>query len=336
MHSLHGNVYLRAVNILLTFDYELFFGSDSGSVQHCLLKPTADLLDLAAGKNVHYTFFVDVGYLIRAADYQELQLDLQQVLDQLTEVQEKGHSLQLHVHPHWERAEFIDGRWIMHADQYYSLMDFDPVDRAALIKKYKSWLEHFTGKKVSVFRAGGWCIQPFSELKDIFEKEELFIDSSVIPGDFLVTDQYHVDFRQAPFQSNYRFNADVCRPEPNGMFTEYPISSLRYSPWFYWGLYLSGRISPTRHKMIGDGSFIAQGGRKLQSLFSFNYRHVSTDGYYAKKLDAALSMAVNRAYSEMVVIGHPKGNTVYSLEKLNAFIERHCTKHQFISFEELP
>lgn len=333
--SLRGNVYLRAVNILLTFDYELFFGPNSGTVEKCLLEPTWDLIDLAEGKAIRYTFFVDVGFLIHAAKYPELNVEMQLVHEQLKSILAKGHSLQLHVHPHWEHAEYLNGKWTMHAEKYYSLMNFDAISRAEIIHKYKSWLEDFSGKKVEAFRAGGWCIQPFSELRDIFEKEGLFIDSSVIPGDFLSTDQYHVDFRKAPFLSRYNFNSDVCQEDPQGKFTEFPIASMRYSPLFFWSLYLRGRLNPRRHKMIGDGSFLSQGGRKRDSLLYHSYKHVSSDGYFAGKLESALNMALNRGFSELVVIGHPKGNTVYSLEKLKVFIDRHYTKHPFISFEEL-
>ena len=60
------------MKIFLTYDYELFFGEPSGSVEKCMLEPTADLLNLAKGKDVFLTFFVDVGYLIQAEKYPEL------------------------------------------------------------------------------------------------------------------------------------------------------------------------------------------------------------------------------------------------------------------------
>ena len=38
--------------------YELFFGESVGTVEKCMIEPTNDLLNLAQGKDVFYTFFV--------------------------------------------------------------------------------------------------------------------------------------------------------------------------------------------------------------------------------------------------------------------------------------
>ena len=53
-------------NILFTFDYELFLGANSGTVEKCLLEPTnllINLFDKFSIKNA--IFFVDTSYLIR-------------------------------------------------------------------------------------------------------------------------------------------------------------------------------------------------------------------------------------------------------------------------------
>ena len=81
--------------------------------------------------------------------------------------------------------------------------------------------------------------------------------------------------------------------------------------------------------------FLSQGGRKKSTLTSYTNAHVSTDGYYAKKLNASLEKSINLEHKEMVVIGHPKGNTEYSIKKLEQFIEVNHTKHNFTTFEEV-
>ena len=299
-----------------------------------MLEPTNDLLNLAKNKDVFLTFFVDVGYLIHASKYPELSAEVQLVKDQVQEMISLGHDVQLHIHPHWEKALYNNGAWEMNMDSCYKLSDFPQEESDAVVRSYKAYLETLIGREVSAFRAGGWCIQPFTHVQDVFKEVGIKIDSSVIVGDFMITNQYAIDFRCAPNLSKYKFESDVCVDEENGFMTEYPISSLRYSPLFFWRLYILGRISGAKHKMIGDGIFVSQGGRKKHVLSSFTIGHVSSDGYFASKLKAGLEKSINMGHEEMVVIGHPKGNTKYSIEALRRFIDKNHKKHQFISFQQ--
>ena len=321
------------MNIYLTFDYELFFGENSGTVQKCMLEPTEQLFEIAKGKNVRYTFFVDVGYLIAAEKYPALKDELNLVKNQIKKMIELGHGVQLHIHPHWEKATW-DGKWSMNINNSYKLADFSDDEIVAIVRKYKSYLDDLIGRKTFVFRAGGWCIQPFLLLKDLFLEVGIKIDSTVFPGAYLKTENYDVNFLEAPLKSKYKFENYVCEEVEDGSFTEYPISSFRYSPSFYWWLYGLGRIRPSQHKMLGDGDFIGQGGRKWKALTSFSNYHVSTDGYYAKKLDASLCKSINMEFNEMVVIGHPKSCTKYSLKKIAKFISKNYTIHSFKTFDE--
>jgi peptidoglycan/xylan/chitin deacetylase (PgdA/CDA1 family) len=327
--------YLRGVKILLTFDYELFFGERSGTVGKCQLEPTRDLLKLAESKNVKFTFFVDVGQLIAFERYPELGIELDQLKTQIKNMIKQDHDVQLHIHPHWEKALYENGAWTMNTEGYYKLSDFEQEEIDRIVREYKTYLDELIGRKTTVFRAGGWCIQPFYHLNGIFKELGLKYDSSVIPGDFMETSEYAIDFRDAPTKDKYRFETDVCVEIEEGSFTEFPISSLRYSPLFFWQLYVKGRLAPAKHKMIGDGVFISQGGRKKRVLTAYTTNHVSTDGYFAKKLEAGLNRSVNLGHDHLVVIGHPKGNTKYSLEKLARFIQNNHTKHIFTSFHSL-
>ena len=53
------------MQIHLTFDYELFFGSSSGSVDNCIIKPTQRLIDIAKIHDITLVFYVDAGYLFQ-------------------------------------------------------------------------------------------------------------------------------------------------------------------------------------------------------------------------------------------------------------------------------
>ncbi len=300
-----------------------------------MLEPTEQLMQLCEGKSVFMTFFVDVGYLLQAEKYPDLSDEVSQVKSQIKSMITKGHDVQLHIHPHWEKSTWKNGQWTFGTDSHYKLSNFSKEEAAEIIRQYKSYLETLIDRKVEVFRAGGWCIQPFDHLEDVFEKTGIRIDSTVIPGDFLETASYAVDFREAPMKPKYRFQSDVVKEDENGAFIEYPIGSMRYSPLFYWRLYTLGRLSPDKHKMVGDGQFLSQGGRKKRKLTQFTMGHVSSDGYYASKLDAALNKYKNLNFEDLVIIGHPKGNTVYSVKKLEQFIQKHHNNHKFISFQQV-
>ena len=59
------------MNIYLTYDYELFFGSPTGSAEKCIIEPTEEIRKIAKDTGVKMVFFVDVGYLIRLDYYKD-------------------------------------------------------------------------------------------------------------------------------------------------------------------------------------------------------------------------------------------------------------------------
>ena len=305
-----------------------------------MIEPTNRLIELAETHDVRYTFFVDVGYICRLEEYMEeepqLRQDYRVVCDQLTTLVRKGHDLQLHIHPHWERSTFENGKWTCNTKDAYRLNDFTDDEIAAIFKKYKAKLDGFRLSPCQAFRAGGWCIQPFNRLKPFFEEHQITIDSSVFPGGYFHSGNYYFDFRNAPLKSSYTFENDVCEEEENGKFTEFPIASYRYSPLFYWRLYVLGRLFPNQHKMIGDGKFMDQPGRKRSVLTRWTWNHVSTDGYYSSLLPKIFKHYKQRKWSSLVVIGHPKSMTNYSFRKLQQFIDGQGKKYVFRSFNDLP
>lgn len=325
------------MDIYLTYDYELFFGERTGSALKCMIEPTNFLLDLVRKYNIQMTFFIDVGYLIRLEEekesHSELMKDLISIKEQILLMQKLNCSVQLHIHPHWEKVKYVNNRWEMNVENCYKLDDFTDNEIEDIVRRYKTYLDQLTGEKSTVFRAGGWCIQPFSRLKEVFQDIGIKIDSSVFVGGHFESKDYYFDFRNAPKLSKYHFEEDVCIEEKGGSFIEYPISSYRYSPLFYWRLYVLGRIFPSQHKMLGDGIFLSQPGRKKSVLTNFTWNHVSSDGYYVTKLESALNKLLKMNCKEMVVIGHPKSNTVFSENELDKFIGKYNRVYNFKSLK---
>lgn len=326
------------MQVMLTFDYELFFGEHTGTVRKCMLEPTDRLLDLSEKFQVPMTFFVDVGFLMKLNQYRETYAELSEdyrlISDQLRRMQHLGCDIQLHIHPHWEKSHYDGNQWMVNTSGCYKLSDFPQAEIDRIIQSYYDFLVNLTGTKPKAFRAGGWCVQPFSLLKKTFLEKGIHVDSSVFPGGKFESAHYDFDFTSvARYTSSYRFDSDVCIQDTVGAFREVPIASWNFSPLFYWRLYGLGRLFPKRHKMIGDGLFVAQPGRKKSVLTNYTWNHVSSDGYYASMLSKQASYYRQKQVDVFVVIGHPKGMTLFSLEKLESFIVKGRNRDSFVNFE---
>jgi hypothetical protein len=324
------------MKVYLTFDYELFFGEHTGTVQKCMIQPTEQLLSLSQKYAVPMTFFVDIGFIIQLEKYKTqfpvLEEDYQLICKQLKQMQDFQCDIQLHIHPHWEKSYYDGKKWVVVTKNAYKLSDFPLEERDKIIRKYKEKLDSFRDSPSFAFRAGGWCIQPFDSIYQTFKELNIRIDSSVFAGGHFEAGEYSFDFRSAPKTSHYRFEQDVCKAEENGFFEEYAIASHRYSPLFYWRLYILGRLFPTKYKMVGDGTFLEQPGRKKEVLTNFTHNHVSSDGFYSTLLQTCTQRYLKNSEKHMVIIGHPKGNTIDSVQQLSAYIQYYRTKVEFSTF----
>ncbi|MBL7924400.1 MAG: hypothetical protein JNL88_09385 [Bacteroidia bacterium] len=327
------------MQILLTFDYELYFGDHTGTVEKCMLGPTRMLMEMAERQGVRLCQFVDVGFLIRLEAERKrhpaLEKDYLAVCDQLHLLSKNGHDLQLHIHPHWEDSYYDGTRWICVTNRY-KLDDFSDAEIEEIVQRYKDKLEVFTDVgKITAFRAGGWCIQPFQRLRAPLWRAGIRIDSSVFPNGHYESELYRYDFRGVPLKGSWPFDEDPCIEKQDGPFTEIPISSIFNSPLFYWRLFLLGRLNPYRHKPLGDGIPVPAPGQRFRLLTRWTHNTVSVDGYNASLLWRALRQQIRAGHEHMVIIGHPKALSRYGLATLERFIAAVKNKHPFITFREL-
>jgi len=312
-------------NILITLDYELFFGGDSGTVDNCMLKPTHKLLEVLDQHNIKATFFVDSGYLVRAKAEQnkskKLFEEYHEVLEQIKKLDEEGHSIQLHIHPHWEDSYHDGKQWIMDTTRY-KLHDFSEVEIDDIVYRYKKVLTDIVGDKIFAHRAGGWCIQPFSKLYNAFKNHNIWLDSTIFLEGRNRSETHYFDFRGAPQKTAWRFNDNPLIEVENGFFKELPIASYTLSPLFFWKLVWVKKFGTEATKSFGDGR--ASGGSgldKLRMLMKKTNSVVSIDGYKSSFLAKAFKQfATNNQNENFVIIGHPKAMSEYSLKKLEEFI----------------
>ncbi len=232
--------------LLITFDYELFLGEKSGSVQECLISPTDVLLDSLKKYGLKAYFFIDTVYLLRlkeeAVEHSLAKADLDRITTQFIQIIESGHEIYPHIHPHWMDAIYDSriNQWCLNEKRYYKFSSL-PADRKAdlfersfqLIRSILDLTKRT--QPVDCYRAGGWSIQPFSDFRSIFLDYGIKHEFSVVPGKYQFSDVQSFDFREAPQQDPfYRFDVDTCMKDESGPFTEWTISSVvlnRYEQW---------------------------------------------------------------------------------------------------------
>lgn len=326
------------MNIYLTFDYELYFGKNTGTAERCITGPTQMLADMTEKYGVKMVHFVDVGYLLKLKEfknkYTNVDAEYNLVSKQLESLYRNGHDIQLHIHPHWEDSFYDGEKWVINADRY-KLNDFSAAEVMDIVSRYKKELETYTGEgNIYAYRAGGWCLQPFSHIKNALSTNGIKVESSVFANGCFQSEQYSYNFQGAPLKCIWKFEDDPLIENPEGSFTELPITSIFNSPLFYWRLFLLGRLNPYDHKPLGDGIPIAAPGQRFAMLSRWTHNTVSVDGYNASLLNRALRQQIRRKSENMVIIGHPKALSRYGLDALEKFIRKHKESHNFTTFRE--
>lgn len=225
--------------IILSFDYELFFGVRSGSVEESLIKPTNKLLDAMEKENFRGSFFVDYLMLkyLKQQNTERTLYDANIIENQLKDILKRGHRIELHLHPHWIDARYNgDGTWNYDNFSHYSLSSLDKDSILQMFEESTLYLNTLAqtvipGYKVCAFRAGGWAVQPFGILKEAFKKTGICIDSSTAYGVYNTLPDSSYDFRNMPTKALYHFEDDVCIENFQGSFIEVPITTYHRNRW---------------------------------------------------------------------------------------------------------
>lgn len=311
--------------ILLSLDYELFFGHPTGTVENCLIRPTGEAASIARRHGARFSLFVDALYLQRLAEearrYPRLQSDLDAVRRQLTALKEEGHDIQLHLHPHWIDSRFDGEAWRLDTHRY-KLHDFPSAEISSLVGSAKSLLTAIVSDTVFAFRAGGWCLQPFPRIATGLLEHGIWLDSTVFPGGVSDDRDRWFDFSTAPAKDTWHFSSDPTREDTDGSFLEVPISAMRVTPFLFWRMAMTRKILATpAHKPFGDGSSLSWGrGYYLQKLTRSTISVASMDGLKAGLLTQAFRSEQASGRQLFHAMGHPKALSRFSLDQLDGFL----------------
>lgn len=135
-------------NIILSFDYELFFGDKSGTIEKTLIEPTNQLMEAMEKVGARGNFFVDYlmfKYLEQNEDQRSAD-DLALLKKQVKDMVRRGHRVELHLHPHWVDAKYNgDGTWDYSDYSHYMLSTFSRDDIEEMFREGVAYLEQLVG-----------------------------------------------------------------------------------------------------------------------------------------------------------------------------------------------
>lgn len=177
------------LNICLTFDYELFLGKNFGTADEILFSPTYDLIESLTELEIRATFFADICSILQARKYDQTEY-INGFEKQLLWMNSKGQDIQLHIHPHWMKSSYEQKGWIFSKD-FYRIHSFGfdvnkDLNGYAIIKDCREYLINLLRGQDKeyeciAYRAGGFCLQPTSELIEALYDIGIRIDSSIAP-----------------------------------------------------------------------------------------------------------------------------------------------------------
>jgi len=200
------------MDLALTLDYELF-GNGSGNVFTDVINPTYEILNLCDKYNAKITIFFEVIEYLRIKEEwdngNKMGYEKNPALAMETQIKEAlnlGHDIQLHIHPQWLNAKYINGNW--QVDDNWCMKDIPikknnefNIDLKTVLKKGKETLEKILqpvngNYKCNIFRAGGFNILPSERIFPVLKELEFVADSSVFAGGYEINKLANINFKK--------------------------------------------------------------------------------------------------------------------------------------------
>ena len=158
------------------------------------------------------------------------------IVGQLQSLLERGHDIQLHLHPQFEQAWWNGQCW--EVSGFWRIGEIDSDRAIKLLRTGKKWLEKLIKPIIPdyqcvAFRAGGWCIQPSEAILESLRSEGFKIDSSVARGYINLVKREWAKFYDTPEMPFWYVSDDVCQ-QGTSTLLELPIATGQIGRWHHY------------------------------------------------------------------------------------------------------
>jgi hypothetical protein len=199
------------VKLVLSDDWELR-GDGSGNMRAIQFSTIRRLCDIYEAHGLRGSFNVEVFQQLvhlRLRDSNpELAALSQEWEEVVRETYQRGHDVQLHLHPQWSAATYSGGRWRLGAS--WALTDYTRSQLSGMLGEAKAYLESLLRPsnpdyQCQSFRAGSWAIAPSPYLLEVLAELGIVFDMSIANGLFYDSPEVRIDYRQVeePFLPFY-------------------------------------------------------------------------------------------------------------------------------------
>ena len=189
------------IHLAFVDDWELS-GNGAGDIRALQFQPMRKLVEIYDRYGVRGSFNAEVMQQLGFRQFQDAYPELRTLADEwdtiVRETHQKGHDIQLHIHPQWSDAEYKNGQWKLTAD--WSILNYSPDDAYQMMAAGKRYLEKLLqpvdpNYQVVSFRSGSWCIAPSPHMLGLLVKLGIVFDMSIVGGVYYDTKNIQLDYR---------------------------------------------------------------------------------------------------------------------------------------------
>jgi len=347
---------MKHIDIVLSFDYELPLCGITKSYNHSLFDPTDKLLETADKLKVPIVLFADILSYIKFKEqgYSEYCVPFEK---QIIKALQKGHDVQLHIHPHWLESNITKNDFV--PSDKFKLSDFvknkypNNIDGIVELgmKAIKELCKNvYSGYKCIAYRAGGYNLFPeTSTILKVLYNNGIRIDSSISRGYYFKSDSSFVDYSSVPDLPNWYLplngNLKEADNNENGLL-EIPIAS---KPKGIFEMPTKFKLKKYEDRTVENrGSMVHTNENtgihdKLKQLLSSRMLTVDNHTYDIDYLIKILDYNVQRfiRFDKLIfsLIGHPKSMGPYHLYLLTEFVnaakKKYGTKIRFVTYRHI-
>jgi len=255
-------------HLVLTVDYELFFGTNAGTVENSMIRPTRKLAEVLDKHGQKMTIFWDILHFYRLRelenDVKDLKIDRELIEKQIRWLVRQGHDVQMQIYPHWLDATWYNHRWHFNYNRFTIHRLWDNPEPGNIqtimgcITQGRLLMEEVCQKedatyKVRAFRGGGFRIEPFGPLAEALRANGILVDSTAALGLKSYSPLFPFDYAKMPDKLYYRFDNTIMRATRYGEFWEFPKETIKGQLHVRILFYILRNFFYTSRGRYGDG-----------------------------------------------------------------------------------